>query len=82
MAPPKSAASWSQATDNESDTQATPDPNRKHIQQLLEQLATANACIAALETERQQQPIAHRPKDPKLLPPLEFSGKISNFITL
>ena len=76
MAPPKSAASQSQSTDNESNTPVPPDPNRDLMQQLVEQLATANARIAALETEYQQQPIAHRPKDPKLA---LFSGKISEF---
>ena len=83
MAPPKSAASRSQPADShdESDSPATPDPNRELMQQLAEQLATANARIAALEAERQQQPAAqdHQPKDPKLPPPSEFSGKISEF---
>ena len=54
------------------------------MQQLVEQLATDNAHIAGLETERQQQPIAYQPNDPKLPSPPEFSGKISefrNFIT-
>ena len=83
MAPPKSAASRSQPVDShdESDSPATLDPNRELMQQLAEQLATANARIAALEAERQQQPAAqdHQPKDPKLPPPSEFSGKISEF---
>src|SRR5438477_1605046 len=84
MVPPKSAPSRSQATDprnDDSDTPATPDPNRELMQQLAEQLTTANARIAALEAERQQQPAAqdHQPKDPKLPPPSEFSGKISEF---
>src|SRR5204863_3312125 len=83
MAPPKSAASRSQPVDShdESDSPATPDPNRELMQQLAEQLATANARIAALEAECQQQPAAqdHQPKDPKLPPPSEFSRKISEF---
>ena len=80
MAPPKSAASRSQPTDShdESDSPATPDPNRELMQQLAEQLATANARIAALEAEHQQQPTG-LPKDPKLAPPPKFSGKISEF---
>src|SRR5436190_13521591 len=85
MAPPKSATSRSQDPRNDdSDTPATPDPNRELLQQLAEQLATANARIAALEAERQQPPADRTPKDPKLTPPPEFSGKISefrNFIT-
>ena len=79
MAPLKSTASQSQAIDNESDTPATPNPNRELMQQLAEQLATANACMAALEAERQQQPADPPPKDSKLPPPSEFSGKISEF---
>src|SRR5205814_3278539 len=83
MAPPKTAASRSQPVDShdESDTPATPDPNRELMQQLAEQLATANARIAALEAECQQPPADRdrTPKDPKLPPPSEFSGKISEF---
>src|SRR5438046_8507185 len=85
MAPPKSATSRSQDPRNDdSDTPATPDPNGELLQQLAEQLATANARIAALEAERQQPPADRTPKDPKLTPPPEFSGEISeylNFIT-
>ena len=82
MVPPKSAPSRSQATDprnDDSDTPATPDPNRELLQQLAEQLATANARLAALEAERQQPPADRTPKDPKLTPPPEFSGKISEY---
>src|SRR5437773_2864622 len=82
MVPPKSAPSRSQATDprnDDSDTHDTPDPNRELLQQLAEQLATANARIAALEAERQQPPADRTPKDPKLTPPPEFSGKISEY---
>src|SRR5438876_7979810 len=80
MAPPKSATSRSQDPRNDdSDTPATPDPNRELLQQLAEQLATANARLAALEAERQQPPADRTPKDPKLTPPPEFSGKISEY---
>src|SRR5438477_1021437 len=81
MAPPKFTASRSQSADSqndESDTPPTPDPHRKLMQQLVKQLATANTRITALEAEHQQQP-AGLPKDPKLAPPSEFSGKISEF---
>src|SRR5436190_22905605 len=81
MAPPKSVSTRSQPTDqnDDSDTPATPDPHRELMQQLAEQLATANARIAALEAERQQPPADRTPKDPKLTPPPEFSGKISEY---
>ncbi len=82
MAPPKSVSTRSQPADSqndESDTPTTPDPNRELMQRLAEQLATANARIAALEAERQQPPADRTPKDPKLPPPSEFSGKISEF---
>ena len=78
MAPPKSSKSQlADSQNDESDTPTTPDPNCELMQQLAEQLATANARIAALEAERQQQPADPPPKDPKLPPPSEFSGKIS-----
>ena len=52
MAPPKSSRSQPADSQNdEFDTPATPDPNRELMQQLVEQLATANTCIAALEAE-------------------------------
>src|SRR5205809_3544899 len=80
MVPPKSATSRSQDPRNDdSDTPAILDPNRELLQQLAEQLATANAHIAALEAEHQQPPADHTPKDSKLPPPSEFSGKISEF---
>src|SRR5438046_9643061 len=83
MAPPKSATSRSQDPRNDdSDTPATPDPNRELLQQLAEQLATVNARLAALEAER-QQPLADRtPEDAKLTPPPEFSGNISEYRNL
>ena len=62
MAPPKSVSTRSQPADSqndESDTPTTPDPNRELMQRLAEQLATANARIAALEAERQQPPADH-----------------------
>ena len=81
MAPPKSVPRH-QTVDpqnDDSDTPATPDPHRELLQQLAEQLATANAHIAALEAERQQPPADRLPRDPKITPPPEFSGKISEY---
>jgi Retrotransposon gag protein len=81
MAPPKSAPRTQppDSQNDDSDTPATPDPHRELLQQLSEQLATANARLAALEAER-QQPLADRlAKDPKIVPPPEFSGKISEY---
>ena|SRR5437667_2956441 len=83
MAPPKSSTRSQQADPqndqfNESDTPATPDPNRELVQQIAEQLATANARIAALEAER-QQPANPVPKDPKIALPSKFSGKFLEF---
>src|SRR5204863_9386676 len=84
MVPPKSAPSRSQATDprnDDSDTPATPDPNRELAQQIAEQLATANAYIATLEAARQQRayPVL---KDPKIAPTPELSRKNLEFRNL
>ena len=80
MAPPKAApGSQTDHRNDESDTPPTPDPNHELMLQLLEQLATANARIAALEAERQQPPTDRSPRDPKITPPTEFFGKISEY---
>jgi hypothetical protein len=85
MAPPKSSTRSQQADpqneDSGQDTPATPDPHGELLQQIADQLATANARIAALEAERHQhqQQADHPPKDPKIAPPPEFSGKISEY---
>ena len=71
----------------------TPNTDQQLVQTLLEQIAAYEARLTALEAERQQAPaqqqapvqqqppLAANPvrKDPKLPPPPEFSGKISEF---
>src|SRR5438045_4896350 len=72
-----------------------PNTDQQLVQTLLEQIAAYEARLTALEAERQQapaqqqapvqQPPVQHPlanpvrKDPKLPPPPEFSGKISEF---
>src|SRR5437667_7556245 len=72
---------------------STPNTDQQLVQTLLEQIAAYEARLTALEAERQQAPaqqqapvqqqppLAANPvrKDPKLPPPPEFSGKISEF---
>src|SRR5204862_1603428 len=73
----------------------TPNTDQQLVQTLLEQIAAYEARLTALEAERQQAPaqqqapvqqppVQYPPanpvrKDPKLPPPPEFSGKISEF---
>src|SRR4030095_4144660 len=84
MAPPKSAPRSQHADSQNDDSDPPATPDHELVQQLAEQLDTANTRLAALEAERQQSLADRASKDPKLAPPPEFFGKVSeyrNFIT-